>query len=491
MKDIREHGPGSSPYETLVHIEDKIMAGELRTFQALKSYARVLIDSQRGKVILKRAFELQRQLYWGFFRDLQPSTYPALWNQVVLPDPDFDFAGDLKGYMSIPDIYVGLLDIHGYTRFCRENRNNMSQLDLLDRMIHEEVRAMAAKNGVLSRRARGDEILMLAASAADLAETALALMEHLSRPRRLTGGKDGQAPGTDLLLPPFQLSAGLAGGQKYTPLVVTRDGDLSGDIVNTAARLQARATRLSPHRNRMLVTSHVQQKLASANGHQKHPHLAEVKYLNTGSVAFKGTSLLVFDAVFLKSEAWRMDIQEDLEELCASLEKGMWRVKLFEDAVALIVRLAKCAPTFSIRRRENGAEIDAMEFIAMARKAGELFAGERFEQAVASLGELVDLLSALEGVDEVALEYLVGIAEGYASIGEAFAAKVDAEIFTNPEAVLGQQAKGSFTTLRKHCELYGELLAKARLSVKSRKANWYKVADETAPANGVRIESRK
>ncbi len=490
MKDIAEYGPASSPFETLVHLEDKIMSGELKTFQALKSYAAVLVGTQRGKVILKRAFDLQRQLHWGFFRDLQPVAFPSLWSQVVIADPDFDFAGDLKGYMSIPDIYVGLLDIHGYTRFCRENRNNMSRLDLLDRMLHEEVRAMAARNGVLARRARGDEILMLAASAADLAETSLALMDHFSRPRRIATGPAGKAQNTDMMLPPFQLSAGLAGGQKYTPLVVTRDGDLSGDIVNTAARLQARATRLSPHRNRMLITSHVQQKLVGVNG-QRHPHLADVKYLNTGTVSFKGTSLLVYDAVFVKTEAWRLDIQACLEELYASLDKGMWRSKVFEDAISLIVRLTKSITAFALQRKGGGPEIDATEFLGMARKVSDLFAQDRFEEAVDAFGELVRLLSTLEGVDEVALEYLMGIAEGYASIGQSFASKVEAEIFANPDMVIGSSGKASFDTLKKNAELYQSLLARARLSVRSRKASWYHVADECAPSNGVMIESRK
>lgn len=489
MKDISEYGPGSSPYEVLVHLEDKILSGELRTFQTLKAYAAVLIGSQRGKAILKRAFELQRRLHWGFFRELQPESFPSLWNQVVIADPDFEFAGDLKGYMSIPDIYVGLLDIHGYTKFCRENRNNMSRLDLLDRMIHEEVRNMAARNGVLSRRARGDEILMLGASAADVAETALALMDHFSKPRRVSGG-EGKGQSNDMLLPPFQLSAGIAGGQKYTPLVVTREGDLSGDIVNTAARLQARATRLSPHRNRMLLTSHVMQRLAGVNG-QKHAHLADAKYLNTGSVDFKGTSLLVYDAVFVKTESWRLELQGPLEELYSSLEKGLWRSKVFEDAMALIGKIAHGMAVFAIPRKGGGPDIDAREFLEMARKVSDHFAVERFEEAVLSFAELVGLLSLLDGVDEVAVEYLKGIAEGYAAIRDAFAAKIDAEIIANPDAVLGPTGKASFETLKKNAELYERFLAKARLAVRSRKSSWFNVADETAPANGVRIESRK
>jgi class 3 adenylate cyclase len=488
---MSEYGPGSSPYEVLVHLSDRILSGELRTFQALKSHAGAIADSPRGKPILKKAFDLQRQLYWGFFRELSPQGFHALWNQVVMPDPDFDFAGDLKGYMSIPDIYVGLVDIHGYTRFCHENRNNMSMLDLLDRTLHEDVRGMAAKCGVLARRARGDEVLMLAASAADLAETVLSIMDFFSKRRRIHDDGGGKGAPFDMLLPAFQVSAGLAGGQKFTPLVITRDGDLSGDIVNTAARLQARATRLSPNHNRILVTSHVQQKLAGVDTKKRH-HLAEVRFLNTGSVSFKGVNLLVYDAVFLKTEAWRLDIQGELEELYASIEKSMWRSKVFDDALRLAARLAKSLPVFSIPGGDpEGGDLEASGFLALIRSAQQDFAEERFETAIASLSELVSLLSLVDGIDEVALEYLSGIAEGYQTIAASFVATLDAEIGANPDSVLGPKEKASFETLRKHSALYQRIVDKARLAVRNRKAGWFRIADECAPAIGVTIESRK
>jgi len=491
MKDMSEFGPGTSPYEVLVHLNDRILSGELRTFQALKSYASAVAESPRSKAILKKAFELQKQLYWGFFRDLNPESLHALWNQVVLPDPDFPFAGDLKGYMSIPDIYVCILDIHGYTRFCHENRNNMSMLDLLDRILHEDVRSLAAKSGILARRARGDEVLMLAASAADLLEGVLAIMEFFSKRRRLNEGNGGKGAAFDILLPAFQVSAGLAGGQKYTPLIITRDGDLSGDIVNTAARLQTRATRLSPNRNRILVSSHVQQRLAGSDP-KRHPRLQELRFLNTGSVNFKGLSLLVYDVVFLKTEAWRLEIQGELEELYASLDKSMWRGKVFEDALKLASRVAKSMPVFTIPGGANyGSDLEATGFLALVRSTSQEFSGERFETAVASFNEIVSLLGLAEGCDEVALEYLRGIAEGYAGIVEAFTKSLDAEIEAKPDAVLAPGEKTSFETLRKHAALYDRMVDKARLAVRSRKSTWFHIADECAPAAGVKIESKK
>ncbi|MFZ4617097.1 MAG: hypothetical protein ACOYM2_12995, partial [Rectinemataceae bacterium] len=132
-------GSARTPHQILVELMDRVIAGELRTFSELKAQARGLVGSPLGRIILRKVFGLQRRLYWGFFRDLDPERFKSVWGQVIMQDPDYDFAGDLKGYMSIPDIYIGLLDIHGYTRFCHENRKNMSMLDRLDRMIHEDV----------------------------------------------------------------------------------------------------------------------------------------------------------------------------------------------------------------------------------------------------------------------------------------------------------------------------------------------------------------
>ncbi len=148
--------------------------------------------------------------------------------------------------MSIPDIYLGLLDIHGYTRYCQEKKRNMSMVDLLDRMIYEDVKAICSETGVVSKRAQGDEILILGASASDVLKSTLQIIDYFNTQGRSFKNTilSKKLPGT--VLPKFQISAGIAGGQKFTPLVITRNGDISGDIVNTAARLQAKANRVSP-----------------------------------------------------------------------------------------------------------------------------------------------------------------------------------------------------------------------------------------------------
>ena len=98
-----------------------------------------------------------------------------------MPDRKYHFAGDIKRMATIPDVYMAILDIHGYTRFCQKHRHNMSMLELLDRVIQQELPKIAAKYGVIIRRARGDEILLLGGSACELFEVVYLIARRLAK----------------------------------------------------------------------------------------------------------------------------------------------------------------------------------------------------------------------------------------------------------------------------------------------------------------------
>ncbi len=42
------------------------------------------------------AFKLIRNLHWGFFKDIDYPSYPKIWKEVVIPDLDYKYAGNLK-----------------------------------------------------------------------------------------------------------------------------------------------------------------------------------------------------------------------------------------------------------------------------------------------------------------------------------------------------------------------------------------------------------
>lgn len=492
MNDISEYKPTTSPYEILVHLNDRIISGELATFESLKQYAAPLPEGQRTNTILRKAFDLQRKLYWGFFKGIGPDTYPKVWNQVVVGDRTYPFAGDLKRYNNISDIYMGLIDIHGYTRFCHRNRSNMSMLDTLDHMIQEDVPQIAASLGVVTKRARGDEILLLGASAEDVLETVLRIMDYFSRGARMSESAKLKAK-ADAPFPEFQISAGIAGGQKYTPLVITRDGDLSGDIVNTAARLQARADKISPERNKILITTQAHQKIKARSEKGERRLIEDVKFFNTGSVDFKGISLAVYDVIFNDRDGYRMSYRESMETLYESLEQGMWKSRIFEDALNLFSRIITNLPDHICACATASATRDLSKsgFLGRTRNALELFRTESFEKAVVEFGGLVDDFALLRDADDFALEYLRSIHDNYEQLLGAFVKNLDREIEERPEALFAPAELQSFITLRKHADMFGKAMEVARTRVRGRKAIWYRVADEAAPALTVSIQSKK
>lgn len=411
---------------------------------------------------------------------------------MVVPDRKYRFAGDLKRLMSIPNIYLGLLDIHGYTRYCHRHRGNLSMLDLLDTMIQEGVPRIAAKVGVVSRRVRGDEILLVGPSAPDLLEATLFIMDYFSERHKLSEELQHSRKSIDVILPGFQLAAGIAGGQKYTPLVITKDGDLSGDIVNTAARLQARAGKISPDRNKILITSHVYQRLRAAAEKQPRSYKGKIDYFNTGTVEFKGLSLDVYDTVFLPAEAYRIAYRETMEELYESIDHGLWKSKVFEDTMKLIARIVTSLPEIAIQgQRLASRDTSRNGFLTRSKTALDHFLGERFERAVAALGELTEDLGSIQGIDELALDYLVEIHRNYLTILRSFVDNLDREVDEHPDAIYNPTEKQAFLTLQKHHSMFDGVREAARLRVHNRKAIWYRVAEYAAPSLAISIQAKK
>jgi class 3 adenylate cyclase len=489
MGNITGYNPELSPCELLGHLCDKVLSGELATFEELRSHTAELPDSPQLRSVLKRVFELQRRLDWGFFKSLSPEAYPRLWAELVVPDRRYPFAGDLKRLMSISEIYLGFLDMHGYTEFCRKNRNNVSLLDRLDRLLQEGLPEVAAASGVLCRRAQGDEILLLGASALDVLKAVLDIMACFSG-EKIPASASPAAEGlrAAAMLPEFAISAGIAGGQKYTPLVITRDGDISGDIVNTAARLQARAGKISPTRDKILATGPVYQKLKAEGAEAL--AMCGIDFISSGRIEFKGASLTVYDAVFLRTEEYRLAYRDAIESLYGSMGKDMWKSKVFEDSAALVARVASNHPGIGSTPGAPQSH-SVQEYLERVKQALGHFNAERYEQAVACLGELVDDLATTEGMDELALEYLRGVRKSYQELARKYGDLLDEEMDKHLDTVLGQKEMESYLALRRNHAMFERLRNAARLSIKNRRAIWQRVAEDSAPELSFAIQSFK
>jgi len=505
MNDIKEYTAACSAYEVFVHLSDKIVKGDLVTFNALRSYCAGLPESPRTEAILKKAFELQRRLYWGFFRDISPSTHPKVWSKVVVPDRKYHFAGDIKRMATIPDVYMSIIDIHGYTRFCQKHRHNMSMLDLLDRVIQQELPRIAARFGVVIRRARGDEILLLGGSASELFEVVFLIARRLAKDGSSQNGTsngiskgEGASAETGAAradgLPSFQISAGVAGGAKYAQLVITRDGDLSGTIVNTAARLQARANRISPDSTKILLTSVTFQKLKMQPSSERYDFLRAVDFFDTGMVEFKGVNVPVFDTVFLDRESSRLEYRDRMGALYDSIGQGLWTTRIFADALNLMARIATSTEG-GLLDESSGEPIDAADSISIIqriKKAQGLFDGERFEQAVAEFSELVDVFSRAAGRDPIATEYLTDVRDNYRILISRFTESLDREIDEHLEAIfLSPNDRANFRTLEKHHAMFASVLDAARIKVADRRGVWHRIADEASKSLDIRIQAKK
>jgi class 3 adenylate cyclase len=493
MNDIKEYSATTTPSEVFVLLSDKIVKGELVTFNALRSYCAPLPDSPRTEAILRKAFELQRRLYWGFFRDISPVSHPKVWSKVVVPDRKYRFAGDIKRMATIPDVYMAIIDIHGYTRFCQKNRHNMSMLDLLDRVLQKDLPAVAAKFGVVSRRASGDEILLLGGSAAELFEVVFLIARRLAKedPAKDKAAEAGEAANA---LPSFQISAGVAGGAKYAQLVITRDGDLSGTIVNTAARLQSRANRISPDRTKILLTSVTFQKLKTLPPSARYEFLKAVDFFDTGMVEFKGINVPVFDTVFLAKEANRLEYRDRMGALYDSIGQGLWSSHIFADALNLMARIVTSG-SGRLVDEATGQPIDAADSISIIqriKKAQGYFVAERYELAVKEYSELADAFCRASGRDPIVVEYLTNVRDNYRKIVDDFTARLDREIDEHLEAIfLSSTDRANFRTLEKHHAMFANVRDAARFKVPDRRSLWGRSIEEAAAKLGVSIQSKK
>ncbi|MEI8095678.1 MAG: hypothetical protein WCG80_15815 [Spirochaetales bacterium] len=475
MQRIEEYRPRvTSPYELMMHLYDQILAGRISTLAGLKDYTSVLPEGTLTAAIIKRAFELLRKLNWGYFRALGPDEFPELWKVMVLPDQQYPFAGDLKSNITSPDLFVAVIDLHGYTKFCQRNRHNLSRLEALDRMLFHDFGRMASQLGVISRRFNGDEIVLVGARVEQVLETIMAIMGHLSRAFRKAVGAQQGIQGS-VHLPEFQISAGLTGGQKYAAVVVTKTGDLSGDLLNSAARLQSRANQLSPDTDRILLSGHAYHRLVARLGTGVVKLPFAVGYLNAGTVEFKGVNLPVFEMLFLEREGYRLTYQPHLERLFVSLRKKLWRGNVLEDALALAEALVGSLPHLRANHRH--------QILRALQGVRDAFAADQFDLALSQLEAVIRILSAIKHPDPLVIDYLSQIARGYRSIYERFLVQVDLE--------LEAQSDTTRKTLAKYHALYEATRSKAREQYKNSRGLWIKATDEARPGLEVRIKQTK
>jgi hypothetical protein len=357
---------------------------------------------------------------------------------MVIPDRDFPEAGDLKKTLQISNLYVAMLDIHGYTKFCMESRKNLSMMHTLDWAIENEIKRISTQCGAISQRERGDEMVLVSASATDALKATLCVIDYFGKtetvndpsvPTKRTGNAEN--------LPIFKITAGITGGNTQSPLIITERGNLAGFLLNSGARLQTRANELSPHDSRVMIAKQVmmnyeKENKDSAAGKCILSQNDSIYFFDTGHIEFKGVMIPTCEVVFEKTERYKEKFAEDMTRLFGSIRDNLWEQRIYQDLMELLTRVAQTMPKFTVTPSspvQGMQSITNESYIQLCRLAMKAYCvNEDYYLAVEFLNNLVDISDKIQGFDRLVYDYLKGITEKYQLLLNAFETHIDKEV---------------------------------------------------------------
>jgi len=434
VKDISELSNSISEYELFSFLYDKVIEKEIVSFSKLKEIAAPVIREKWAYSVIMRVFELIKRLNWGFFAAINPQTHAKLWREMVISDRDFPEAGDLKKTLQISNLYVAMLDIHGYTRFCMDSRKNLSMMHTLDWAIENEIRRISTQCGAISQRERGDEMVVVAASATDALMVTLCIIDYFSKTDVVQNPEiSTKRTGNAEALPVFKISAGITGGNTQSPLIITERGNLAGFLLNSGARLQTRANELSPVESRIMIAKQVLMNFQKENANEKCSLVANnaLYFFDTGHIEFKGVMIPTCEVVFNKNERYKEKFSEEMVKLLTSIRDNLWEQRIFQDLMELLAKVVHVMPGFSITLQEpiqGRLTITNDSYIELCRLAMRSYSNEDYYLAVELMHHMINICEQISGFDRLILDYLRGVSSKYTMLLDSFSAFIDREV---------------------------------------------------------------
>jgi hypothetical protein len=488
VKEINDFKVSTSEYELLSFLYEKIISREITTFSQLKLLTGPILKNQAVQDVVQRAFELIKRLNWGFFADISPETHRKLWGELVIADKDFPRAGDLRRTMQVANLYICMLDIHGYTKFCQESRNNLSRLHALDKVINHEIRTIATQCQSVSRRERGDEMVLISPGATDALTVTLSIIDYFAKTEvvkdpAISNRREVEANN----LPVFKISAGITGGNITSPLIITEDGDLSGFLLNIGARLQTRANELSPRESRIMVSKQVQMNFIKENQAEKCVLFRDnvVYFLDTGMIEFKGVMLPTCEVVFNSKERYKEKISGTLQKLFGSIRENLWEQRIFLDILNLIGNTAVNMPPFTVNPPEpmwGLLTLTNQSIVNLCRQAMKAYAVEDdYPAAVGILRQMIEVVGMVPDFDHLILDYLKGISSRYDSLLTRYDSVIKSEIEAKAKDIFSETLLKTWQAAKNGAQIYEKLLAQGRQSkvLTRKKILWYRLIKES------------
>ena len=481
MKDITEYNNGTSEFELFNFLYDKIISKEIDTFSKLKEFLGPILKDKSHPAVM-RAFELLKRLNWGFFATITPNTHKKLWKELIIQDKDFPNAGDLKKTLQISNLYVAMLDIHGYTKFCMESRKNLSMMHTLDWSIENEIRRISTQCGAISQRERGDEMVVVAASATDALMVSLCIIDYFGKTNIVNDPQiSTKRTGNAEALPVFKISGGITGGNTQSPLIITERGNLSGFLLNSGARLQTRANELSPKDSKIMIAKQVEMNYQKENTQIKCSLMQNdaVYFFDTGHIEFKGVMIPTCEVIFDKKERYKEMYREELTRLFGAIKENHWEQRIFSDLMDLIIKVAQCMPIFSFVPPKPIHEMQTItgnSLVHICRLAMKAYIQE--EDYHAAVGYMQDLITISEQVptfDRLILDYLRGITDKYSLLLTSYETHIDREIDEKATMIFQGNYYKTWLAAKNGAQIYEKLrnMGRASNNISKKKTLWF------------------
>jgi hypothetical protein len=487
MNDLKEYNNNVSEYELFDFLYKRIADGDICTFSSLKKLAEPILGNKQTHPVIHQAFGLIKHLYWGFFSAISPQSHGKLWKEMVISDNDFQEAGDLKRTLQISNIYIGMLDIHGYTKFCMESRKNLSLMHTLDHAMETEVGRISTSCGAVSHRDQGDGIIVVAASATDALTATLSIIDYFGKTDIVQDPKISTKRTSDTAtLPAFKISAGITGGNTTSPLTITEKGDLNGFLLNSGARLQTRANELSPKESKIMIARQVQMNFEKENA-QSQCSLAQNKavyFFDTGHIEFKGVTIPTCEVIFKSDDRYKVKFTAEMSSLMESIRENLWEHRIFTDLMQVIIRAAQTMPQFEVTPSspiEGIQKLTNESLLHLGQKAMIAYVkDEDYAYAVNLLQVFVDVLEMIPGFDRLILDYLKGINAKYAMLVSSFNANIEQQVDANAAVIFPINNYNTWVATKKANEVYQKLreIGKKSQHIERKKNLWYKLIKE-------------
>jgi hypothetical protein len=348
--------------------------------------------------------------------------------------------------------------------------------------MNTEVRRISTYCQAVSQRERGDEMVVVAASATDAVTVTLAIMDYFGKtnyvndPHILT-----RRQGNAEALPIFKCSAGITGGNTQSPLIITEKGNLAGFLLNSGARLQTRANELSSKESRIMVAKQVQMNFMKENQTTKCSLIRNdaVYFFDTGHIEFKGVMIPTCEVVFKEEERYKKQFSEELVRLFGSIRESLWEQRIYLDMMDLLVKTASVMPQFTVTPKKpihGMTNINNDSFMQLCRLALKAYShDEDYESAVAFLKNFIEIIELIPFYDRLILDYLKGVTDKYDLLLKTYEATIDREIEENALQIYQGQYLKTYQAAKNGAAIYEKLKAIGRKSpaITKKKALWF------------------